>query len=541
MRGLSMKSTTGEMPGYVIPSGWIFLTVVVIALTLLPGFNHGIWKPDEPLVAGISAEMSRTKDFVVPRLNGEPFLEKPPLYYAAGALSGMVIGPENEASYRLVSVVFGLLTLCTTFAIVRRRSGIMAGLIAAGVLASSWQFFMVSRWIQVDSALTFAVTFSLYAYLRLKQSGSSLDALILGSAIGLSFMAKGFVGPAILAAMIAGDMLLRRDYTLLRGLNPATIVLFFCLAMLPWTAALYFQGGWPFVREVLVVNNLMRFLGSPEGAALGHQHGFFYYLQSLPRNLIPWTLVFIPAFVFSVKNIRTDPYAILFMAPLILLSISSTKRSVYLAPLYPVMACMIAHWMQAGAKKTWELILFKATWALAVAGCFAPFAGIFLDRTTLGLIMGALSTAFLLVVWRRTVIFQASSMLPLVLLICIGLSTTMSVYFSYMKPKEDYLAYTHEALASARGDDIIIYLGEDEILEGLFPMVSGKRYTVTRADRELAPGLYAWIDTRKGRGIAELRSKGRLDIRLEETVGSKKAYLAVFEPGPEDDKPLQSN
>ena len=117
-----MKESIIENSEYRLPKGWIVLAVVVIAVTLLPGFNHGIWKPDEPLVAGISAEMARTKDFVVPRLNGEPFLEKPPLYYAVGALSGMVFGPENEGSYRMVSVMFGLLTLLTTFAIVRRRS-----------------------------------------------------------------------------------------------------------------------------------------------------------------------------------------------------------------------------------------------------------------------------------------------------------------------------------------------------------------------------------------------------------------------------------
>jgi len=528
-----MKESPVEHLTYPARSGWIILTMVVIAVTMLPGFNHGIWKPDEPLVAGISAEMARTRDFVVPRLNGEPFLEKPPLYYAVGAVSGMIFSPDNEGSYRLVSIMFSLLSLLMTFAIVRRRSGVLAGLLASGILASSWQFFMVSRWIQVDSALTFTVTFSLFAYLRLKDGNSRMDAVLLGVALGLSFLVKGFVGPAILAAMILGDMIFKRDFTVIRGMNPVIIGFFTCIIIIPWTIALYFHGGWPFVREVLVVNNIMRFLGLSEGAALGHQHGFFYYLSSLPRNLVPWTLIFIPVVVSGVKNIRKDPYGILFIAPFILLSISSTKRSVYLAPLYPVMACMIAHWMSYGEKKPWENVCIKVTWGLAVIGCLAPALGIFLHRPVLGIIMAALSTGFLFTL-RKGVIFSRARELALVLVTCIALSTTMTVYFSYMTPKEDYLDFTRAALARAQGSDIIIYLGEDEILEGIFPMVSGKGYAVTDSSEELVKGMYAWVDKRD-RNRKQLSDKGTVEILLDQEVGTKKAYLALFEPKPKEE------
>ena len=523
-----MKESSIEHGDYRLPIGWIILAVAVIAVTLLPGFNHGIWKPDEPLVAGICSEMSRTKDFVVPRVNGVPFLEKPPLDYAFGAVSGMIFGPDNEGAFRLVSTLFGLLTLLTTFVIVRQRSGVLTGLLAMGILASSWQFFMISRWIQVDSALTFTVTFSLFAYLRLKQGRSHMDSVLLGVAIGLSFLVKGFVGPAIIAAMILGDMILKRDFTVIRGLHPVIIGVFTCIIILPWTIALYFHGGWPFVREVLVVNNIMRFLGLSEGAALGHQHGFFYYLSGLPRNLVPATLIFIPVVVSGVKNIRKEPYAILFLAPFILLCISSTKRSVYLAPLYPVMACMIAHWITSAEKKPWENVCIKVTWVLAALGCFAPALGIFLHRPVLGIVMAVLSIGFLFVI-RRGGIFSQARGLALVLVTCIALTTTMSVYFSYMKPKEDYLSFTHAALETAKDKNLIIYLGEDEILEGLFPMVTGKNYPVIRAGQENVPGVYAWVDKRD-RGRKELENKGSVAILIEKEIGSKKGYLAAFAP-----------
>jgi 4-amino-4-deoxy-L-arabinose transferase-like glycosyltransferase len=64
----------------------ILLFFAILFLTLLPEIQHGLWRPDEPQVAGVSAEMAYQKDFVASRLNGQPFLEKPPLYYALGAL-----------------------------------------------------------------------------------------------------------------------------------------------------------------------------------------------------------------------------------------------------------------------------------------------------------------------------------------------------------------------------------------------------------------------------------------------------------------------
>ena len=59
------------------------LVLFFVILFIVPGLNHGLWRPDEPRVAGISAEMARTNDFVVPKINGRPFLEKPALYFMA--------------------------------------------------------------------------------------------------------------------------------------------------------------------------------------------------------------------------------------------------------------------------------------------------------------------------------------------------------------------------------------------------------------------------------------------------------------------------
>ena len=186
---------------------WILLAIAVLFFYLFPGINHGAWRPDEPRVLGTCAEMARTHDFVVPHLNGKPFLEKPPLYYAVAALSGQTFGVERDMPYRFASLLFAVLTIITTYLMVSRREGTIPGITAGGILASSWVFFMLSRWIQVDMALVFGVTLAMYAYLRLMDSHKARDSIILGIAVGIAFMAKGFVGPAIIAAAVITDII----------------------------------------------------------------------------------------------------------------------------------------------------------------------------------------------------------------------------------------------------------------------------------------------------------------------------------------------
>ncbi|HPR53162.1 MAG TPA: glycosyltransferase family 39 protein, partial [Deltaproteobacteria bacterium] len=125
----------------------LLIGLLFLALFLVPGLRHGLWLPDEPRVAGICSEMVRTGDYIVPHLNGRAFLEKPPLYFAVAALFGSLVDTDSEVPYRLASLLFSVLTILLTFGMTNTRHGVIAGLMAGGILASSWEFFKISRWI----------------------------------------------------------------------------------------------------------------------------------------------------------------------------------------------------------------------------------------------------------------------------------------------------------------------------------------------------------------------------------------------------------
>jgi 4-amino-4-deoxy-L-arabinose transferase-like glycosyltransferase len=503
----------------------ILLFSAILFLTLLPGIRHGLWRPDEPQVAGVCAEMAYKKDFVVPRLNSRPFLEKPPLYYALGAISGTVFGKDDDLSYRFVSIFFACFTLFITFLMVSARDGAMGGLLASGVLASAWQFFQLARWIQVDISLVFSVTLAMYAYMKLSEKSMQRHSMLMGLGIGLSFMAKGLVGPAIIAAAVVTDIMMQRSLSVLKRIRPLWILAIMLITVLPWVLALYGRGGLSFLREVIVVQNLMRFTGAPEGAALGHMHGPLFYLIKFPRDFLPWTFAFIPALISSLRKPKDDPYLAWFIGPFFLLSIASAKRGLYLIPLYPACACMTASWLSRACEFRWERLIVKAIWGIAVLLAFVPFVGIFFGRPVLGILLGFLSLVSLYLVSR----WRARDALGLVMVMCLSLSAATTVYYSVMKEKRDYLGFTREALQKARGSEIIV-LAPDEIFEGTLPMITGRKYKCVGRPADIKQeGLYIWAD-KNDIFIREVEQIAKVEMVLEKKIGNKSARLALIKP-----------
>ena len=100
------------------------------------GLARGLWTPDEPREAGIGREMYADPG-VIPTLNGQPFIEKPPLYYWATALSFGIAGGPSVSAARAVSGLAGALTLAVVFLWVWRALSLDAAAVATVLLATS--------------------------------------------------------------------------------------------------------------------------------------------------------------------------------------------------------------------------------------------------------------------------------------------------------------------------------------------------------------------------------------------------------------------
>lgn len=180
------------------------LLVLVFAIWLEPAGSY-LAEPDEARYAEIPREMLATGDFLTPRLNGIPYLEKPPLLYWANVASMRLFG-LTPWSARLPARLAGLGSAILLAVAVARLAGRRAGLIAAALFLASPLGFVLSRLNVTDGLLTFFFTAMLLGSLVLLRAPESRKPhRLLGALVGVaasgSFLTKGLVG-VFLAGLI---------------------------------------------------------------------------------------------------------------------------------------------------------------------------------------------------------------------------------------------------------------------------------------------------------------------------------------------------
>src|SRR5512136_1019291 len=109
-------------------------TIVILALAMLPALaalhSRSFFSPDETSYAQVAREMLETHDFVVPTIDGKPWLEKPPLVYWLLAGAFAIFGWGFPAAV-LVNALLTAGTALVIAAHVRRSASWRAALIAA--------------------------------------------------------------------------------------------------------------------------------------------------------------------------------------------------------------------------------------------------------------------------------------------------------------------------------------------------------------------------------------------------------------------------
>ncbi len=366
-------------------------TIVLLAglLWALAGiFERGLWSPDEPREAEVGREMLVSRWSPLPRLDGDPFLEKPPLFVWLMAAGYELLG-VSAASARVPGALFSVGSLLVAYFLGRRVGGRWAGLAAAAVLAATFGFAEVAHSSVNDTLLILLVASGHLALLQAREQDrlSGRMFLLLAGLAGLAFLTKGFIGPLLLGAPALLAFPADREWKRFTHFAPRVIAA--CVGGtivlgLPWVLALAHAGGWAAVRVCLIDNTIGRSLpGGP--ASFGHAHGPLYYLGAIPLDLMPWTLA-LPAVLLG-AILRRDHRrgAARFLAwsvaaGVLLLSLPATKRGLYVVPLYPALAAVIGTWLsrvgsRAGSRLDRPTLVVLLLACAVIAAAAAAFCG----------------------------------------------------------------------------------------------------------------------------------------------------------------------
>lgn len=312
------------------------------------GFSPwGLWEPDEGRYADIAREMLESGDFVTPRVNGEIYLDKPPLVYWVTA-AGLAAWGNGETGARFGQVLFALGTIGVTWRIGRLLFGDRRAGLAALVLASSALFFGGSHLLTLDLALAFFVALTLLCFLRGARAGAAGGAwfLAMWAAAAAGTLAKGPIGVVLPGLAIAGFLWLRRDGPRPRDLRPISGALLFLAIAAPWYVVVSLRNP-EFAGYFIVHEHLARFF-----TTVHRRTGpWYYYLTIAFAGLLPWSLL-LPVHVVRQRDrissraaVRSEAGALIlswFVPAFLLFSLAQSKLPLYLLPILPAAALGIA-------------------------------------------------------------------------------------------------------------------------------------------------------------------------------------------------------
>lgn len=324
----------------------VFLGVAVFFLYFYGLGAVGLIGPDEPRYAQVAREMLRTGDYVTPRLNGQAWMEKPPLYYWLAAASFRVFGVTEWAA-RLPSALAAAAFLPLFGWLVQRLYRGETAQYALLVLASSIGWIGFARGATPDMLFTAALAGALGLLGIWVWQGR--DALLYAfyALLAIAVLAKGPTAILLSALVLAAYCLAAGEYRwLLRVLSPGPLLLFLLIA-LPWYGVVYSRNADRFVEEFILKHHFRRYATGE----LAHPGPWWYYLPVLVGGVFPWSahLALIVADLVRVRwrGLQMDQRRIFLLAwivPIVVFfSFSRAKLPGYILVTAPALAIWVGN------------------------------------------------------------------------------------------------------------------------------------------------------------------------------------------------------
>ena len=268
---------------------WWIAAVAVSGLMLLWRLGgYPLVQPDEGRNAEIAREMEVSGSWLIPTLNGIPYLDKPALYFKSVGLSMDLLG-NSEWAARLPSALFGLATLGLVFAICKREYTTARAATAVIIVATSPLYVMYSRLVIFDMALTFFVTAAVLAgfcaemfpgFVRWRWHAAG------AAAAGLGTLVKGPVGFVEPTLVLIVFFLLERRRDALRRLFAPLNLLIFSAIVLPWFVGVTYRFP-DFPYYGVVQESILRYMTDE----FNRNQPVYFYPVVLVAGFFPWSLL----------------------------------------------------------------------------------------------------------------------------------------------------------------------------------------------------------------------------------------------------------
>jgi len=359
---------------------WIAICWIVVFWRL--GYAS-LLDPDEAHYAEMTREMLHSSSWLVPLLNGQPFIDKPVLFHWLQGASVALLG-ETEFAARVPSAVAAIALFATTR---------WAGTALLGAEVGEWgaiMFATVPATFALASIALFDMVFAAFLFggiacllVAAKEGGQRLELFGYGL-LTLAVMTKGPVALVLvalffLAASVSGADTRQR----LRSLHWKSGLCLVVLAASPWFIWMSGRFGDAFVKGYLLAGNLWYFTQPAVFSNRAISHTF--YARVFASAFFPWSAVVIGRAIDLLRSVRRGLHLepeekLLWVWTLMVIGFFSAARfklDHYIFPAAPSCCLLAAHaWRRAamdedGRSAATRLSIFVIAGVLIVGGAFS--------------------------------------------------------------------------------------------------------------------------------------------------------------------------
>jgi 4-amino-4-deoxy-L-arabinose transferase-like glycosyltransferase len=232
---------------------------------------------------------------VTPYLYGQPWLEKPALYYWRAMFVFQDFGVHDWVA-RLPSASFAFVMVVLIYLHMRRfRPG--GHLDAALITVACAGIMGFARGASTDMQMAAPLAIGLLGWYAWYETDSKFWLFDIYFFTGVATLAKGPVAPFLAILIVAAFAGLRREWSILRRSFWWPGALLYFAIVLPWFIAVQYKNP-TFFREFFLEHNLERFATN----RYEHQQPFWYYLAVVLLAVMPWTIIAVRAFADGIQT-----------------------------------------------------------------------------------------------------------------------------------------------------------------------------------------------------------------------------------------------
>jgi len=292
------------------------------------------------------------------------YLDKPHFLFWVSAASFKLFG-VNTFAYRLPAVLFGLISICSTYQLARHLSNKTTAKLAAVMLATAQGFILSINDARMETPLMAAIIFGLWQLIVFVDKRKLANIILAALGVAAAFSTKGWIGPVITFIATFFYILLNRKWSVFGVWKTWLFIPLFVLFISPVLYAYYLQfdlhpekvvrnmSNISGIRFILWDQNFERF-GGDNFIKGGRNSSVFFLYHTFLWAFFPWCIAAYVAVFFWLRRMIffkkwRHPFnfaALAFACILFTISFSKFKMPHYVFMLLPLAALFTAPYLR---------------------------------------------------------------------------------------------------------------------------------------------------------------------------------------------------